>query len=148
MERKINRIKLYVKSSKLAQEKANILKDKLTINNYEIVENNHDLAISIGGDGTYLKMIHENEFNDKIIYLGINVGTLGFLPEVEMNDIDLLIDKLNDNDYTYNELYLEEATIYTNSDSLKYYSLNEFVIRKSDLGVLKTNIFIDNWRFW
>ena len=40
-----------------------------------------DLIVSIGGDGTILRTIHK--MTDPVPILGINLGTLGFLVDVE-----------------------------------------------------------------
>jgi NAD+ kinase len=43
-----------------------------------------DLIVSVGGDGTILRTIHK--MNDPVPILGINMGTLGFLVDVEPKD--------------------------------------------------------------
>ncbi|MEC7881094.1 MAG: NAD(+)/NADH kinase, partial [Chloroflexota bacterium] len=62
------------------------------LNNEEI-----DLIISIGGDGTVLRCAHVlNGSNCPI--LGINLGRLGFLCEIDSNDLDQkLLPYLNGN---------------------------------------------------
>jgi NAD+ kinase len=46
-----------------------------------------DLAVSFGGDGTFLRVAHRCRAAD-VPMLGVNVGRLGFLAEVEMDDLD------------------------------------------------------------
>ena len=58
------------------------LKEKIKKHNLELVENNFDIGIAIGGDGSFLRMVKECEFNQEILYVGINTGTLGFAQEI------------------------------------------------------------------
>jgi len=51
-----------------------------------------DFIISVGGDGTILRTIHK--MDDPIPILGINMGTLGFLVDVEPKDAIKTIDDL------------------------------------------------------
>ena len=47
-----------------------------------------DLVISVGGDGSFLRMVKDNNFNSDIYYIGVNSGTLGFLQEIDIKDTD------------------------------------------------------------
>ena len=61
-----------------------------------------DCLIVLGGDGTILKAATDGcEYGVGI--LGINLGRLGFLSEVELNEIDSAIDRIQNGDY-----YIEE----------------------------------------
>lgn len=66
---------------------------------------NSDLIISIGGDGTMLTTAYKAQFYDKPV-LGINYGKLGFLSEVNINQIDVLIDEIK-----HNSLKIEERIL-------------------------------------
>ena len=58
-----------------------------------------DAAIVLGGDGTMLKAI---KFFDEIQipFLGINLGTLGFLTDVKMNEIEKRLTDLTSGNYS------------------------------------------------
>jgi NAD+ kinase len=51
-----------------------------------------DFIVSVGGDGTILRTIHKME--DPVPILGINMGTLGFLVDVEPNDAMSTLDRM------------------------------------------------------
>ena len=57
------------------------IQDKLLKNGFNIVEDDYNIAIAIGGDGAFLRMIKETNFKSDVLYLGINTGTLGFAQE-------------------------------------------------------------------
>ena len=73
---KINRIKLFVNDNLKSKKIADIVKSKLKENDFKIVTKNYDLAIAIGGDGAFLRMVKESNFDSKCYYIGINTGTL------------------------------------------------------------------------
>ena len=61
-----------------------------------------DLALSIGGDGTFLHTAARvNKQNVPI--LGINTGRLGFLADVSVKEIEETLDELYRNYYKFNK---------------------------------------------
>lgn len=143
---KIKRIKIFAnnndKSLSLKDEVAN----KLIENDFEIVDNNFDLGIAIGGDGSFLRMIKDNNFDSDTYYIGINAGTLGFAQEVEINDIEEFINDLKEDKFLVEEIGIQESTIYSKDDKIdEFYSLNEIVVREKTLNTLKLDVYIDNY---
>ena len=51
-----------------------------------------DFIVSVGGDGTILRTIHK--MNDPVPILGINMGTLGFLVDVEPKEAEKTLNQL------------------------------------------------------
>ena len=60
-----------------------------------------DFIIAIGGDGTILRVEHRTK--KEIPILGINMGTLGFLTEVEPHEAFFALSKLIEGDYHIDE---------------------------------------------
>jgi NAD+ kinase len=58
----------------------------------EMEQGRVDFIVSIGGDGTILRTIHK--MADPVPILGINMGTLGFLVDVEPADAETTIKRL------------------------------------------------------
>ena len=69
-----------------------------------------DVALSLGGDGTFLRTAARVNKQD-IPILGINTGRLGFLADVASNDIEDTLDELFKNYYKTEEAYLYCAFI-------------------------------------
>jgi len=68
----------------------------------DCLEEGTDCAIVLGGDGTLLHAARDlAQFNIPI--LGINLGTLGFLVEVEADKIKEAIDRIKNGDYRIEE---------------------------------------------
>ena len=140
---RIKRIKIFANKSLLLKD---VVATKLIKNDFEIVEDNFDLGIAIGGDGSFLRMIKDTNFDSNTYYIGINAGTLGFAQEVEINDIENFINDLKEDKLLIEEIGIQESTIYSKDDKLdKFYSLNEIVVREKTLNTLKLDVFIDNY---
>lgn len=137
------KIKIFCNNNINSLKVLNELKEKIKKNNLELVENNFDIGIAIGGDGSFLRMVKECQFNKDILYVGINTGTLGFAQEIYPNKIDEFLSKLIKKEYKIEEVGIQETKVY--SDYIKtFYSLNEIVIRDENLNVLKSDIKINN----
>lgn len=145
MKRLINKIKLFPNDNDKSREIARELKRRLEIANFKIVDSKYDLAIAIGGDGSFLRMVKNNVFDSEIFYVGVNAGTLGFLQEISIEDIDSFIERLNNNDFTIGTIGVQETKITTaNGDMSRFFSLNEIVIRNRSLKTTKMCVEIDN----
>jgi len=90
-----------------------------------------DFALSIGGDGTYLKTAHRIG-NKGIPILGINTGRLGFLADIECVELDDVITGLNTCSYRMSELKLIQ--LHVNDHLFEKYpcALNEIAVLKGD----------------
>lgn len=141
--KKIKRVKLFVnnniKSRKVAKEITEILQKK----KFEIVEDNFDIGIAVGGDGSFLRMIKNSNFNSEAYYVGVNAGTLGFAQEVNMDEINKFVNDLVKGNLTYEEIGIQEIEITTNESISRFYSLNEIVVRDEELNTAGLDIYID-----
>lgn len=139
-----NNVKIFYNNNDKSINTFNEVKDKLIKNGFIIVENDYNIAIAIGGDGSFLRMVKETNFKGDVLYLGINTGTLGFAQEIHVNELDELIENLKTGNYKVNEFGVQETNLYSNNENSKFYSLNDIVIRDMDLNTLKLDIFIDD----
>ena len=90
------------------------------------------LLLVLGGDGTILSGLDYAIPYDIPIF-GINLGRLGFLTEIEVNEIDdNLIDRVLAEDYA-----IDERTTMTieGQDHLRFFALNDIVITRSTPSV-------------
>ncbi len=144
MNKDIKNIKLYVKDTLKAKETEKIVREELLNNGFMINDNNYDLVISIGGDGTFLKMLHHHNLDNKLYYTSINAGSLGFLSTAYHNQVKEFINKLKNRLYIIKPINVLKTVAYTNNESKEFSSINELTIRKSDFSCLKCDIYIDN----
>jgi NAD+ kinase len=102
-----------------------------------------DLIIAIGGDGTLLRAVSLSLKYD-VPVLGINMGTVGFMTEIEgENAIDDLEFYLSENIRTEVRSMLEVEFV-IDKKTLKYKALNDIVIaRGSSVSMVETVTEID-----
>ncbi len=110
-------------------------KDKLKIeldedflsDDKEIYEKS-DLIISIGGDGTMLTTAYHALSYDKPV-LGLNLGKLGFLAEVDISQMDIIIKDIKEGNYQIQERMVLTADCDTYPGE-KLIAINDIVIDK------------------
>jgi len=141
----IERIKIISSITDESKEVERQLQTKLLIRKFELVETNPDLVIAIGGDGTLLGSIIQEQYSNKPLYVGINTGTVGFLQEVETKEIERFLELLENKQYKTEKLFLVASTIYTPMRKIQTYGLNDIVIYPArEIGrTVRINISID-----
>ena len=89
--------------------------------------NRLDVVIVLGGDGTILNT-SRNVLKSKTPILGINIGHLGFLAQVEINSVEAALEKLFKGEYTIEKRDMIQCT-YSEGDKIKRYDgLNDVVL--------------------
>jgi len=109
-------------------------------------------AIALGGDGTLLAAARETaEF--ALPVLGINLGHLGFLAEVERHEIKSSMQQLLEGRYTVEERMMIQGTLQKKSGAcLQFDALNDIVVGRScgtrliDINLFIDDTFVDDYR--
>lgn len=96
-----------------------------------------DFALSVGGDGTFLTTASLVGHLDVPI-LGVNCGHLGYLAEVQTNNIDIVLEQLVNNNYTIEQRRMLEVTCQQESKIAAPHALNEVAVLKSGLSSMIT----------
>ena len=86
-----------------------------------------DILISLGGDGTILRMARIVAEKGTPI-LGINLGKLGFLAEVSLEDLDACLSEIFKGDYYVVERMMLQAS--SSRFAKSYLALNDIVVDK------------------
>jgi len=109
------------------EEISNIIKSKLHL---EYDEDNPDIVICVGGDGTTLSAIHKYSGNlDNVKFIAFNAGHLGFFSSFESNELDEFVEYLEKGEFTWDDLGLIEYSIDTlKGDRNIGYAVNEVTI--------------------
>jgi len=93
-----------------------------------------DLMIVLGGDGTLLSVARLIENRDVPI-LGVNLGGLGFLTEVTLDEVFLTLEKIFKAEYTADVRLMTRSQVFRHSECVvSSYSLNDTVISKGVLA--------------
>lgn len=121
-------------------EKYNV---NIEINN---IKENTDIIFTLGGDGTLVRAIKENKSNIPIV--GINCGTLGFLTEINEENLEKSIKKIFEGEYFLNSCNMLHCEVIR--DDRKIFSsnaINDVVIsRSSALEMIRFDVYINNQR--
>lgn len=132
---------------------------KIYFNNtekYNYIENAQmgdecDFVVTFGGDGTMLSTIKDIGKSNTPI-LGVNMGGLGFLAEIVLEDMNAAIEALVNGDYSLTERMMLEGTVHTIDHIETKYALNDFVVDKGSsarLLYIETNVddtLLNNYR--
>lgn len=98
----------------------------------------------LGGDGTLLRAARELA-GLKIPFLGINLGHLGYLAEIEEQNVQTALDRLIADDYTVEERMMLSGGVWVNGKELGHdVALNDIVLnRQGNLKVVDYDIYVN-----
>lgn len=102
------------------------------------------MVICFGGDGTILHMA-KAATRQGVPILGVNMGTLGFMAELESTELSML-KKLANGEYTLDERMMLDVTVYRDRDIIFHdIGLNDVVVTKGAVArVVHLNVRCDN----
>lgn len=131
------------KESAVSQQLAQYIKNNLPGYN----ENNPEIVICVGGDGTVLRAMHQYlEKIDTLKFVGIHTGNLGFLTDYTKEEVDILIEHIQSKKYEIYKSNLLDIAIEYEDEILHYHALNEMRI-ESIIYTQKLDIHIDDEYF-
>lgn len=102
-------------------------------------EENPDIVLSIGGDGTLLHAFHKyKHMTDSVAFVGIHTGHLGFYADWKPSEIEKLVISIAKKEFKVIEYPLLEVTInYKHGeDSSVYLALNESTVKSPDVTLV------------
>ena len=120
--------------------------DVVEMENDPVVPQDTEAILVIGGDGTLLS-VAKKTMHLRLPMLGINLGAIGYLTEVEVSDIDIALKRLIADDFSIEERMMiagryEEAGGRSAETS---YALNDVVIsRRGDIQVISYRVYVNN----
>lgn len=103
-----------------------------------------DCMIVLGGDGTVLRAAREIG-NSHIPIIGVNLGTLGYMTEIEPAGLEGALDRLIAGDYEQESRMMLNGRIFTeNGAGETGWALNDIVIsRRGSLQIIKFNVYVN-----
>ena len=113
--------------------------------NPELIPEGTQCILVLGGDGTLLQAARDVVYR-KIPMLGINLGTLGFLAEVDRQSINAALDKLIADDYEIEERMMLTGTVWHGDKIIgQDIALNDIVIgREGPLRVVRFKNYVND----
>lgn len=104
-----------------------------------------DMLICLGGDGTFLTAVHEYLSKD-IPIIGVNMGSLGFLAEIDQNKTKEALEAIFAGKYKIEKRILLEGSCYSHNGKKKVTTvcLNDFVVSRGSVSrILNLELYID-----
>lgn len=105
------------------------------------LQDDTDLLLSVGGDGTFLSAAMKSAEAD-IPIAGVNMGRMGFLSENRAEDI---VDALLSGQYAVEERNMLRASVVTGNSLIddSPYALNEMTVRRTGSAMLGVEVCVD-----
>lgn len=101
-----------------------------------------DLIIAFGGDGTFLG-IARKVHTLNIPVLGVNLGRLGFLTDIDQKMLHTHLSRILAGDVNYEERFLLKASI---DDELRSFAMNDVVIHKTELSrLIEIDVYVNDY---
>lgn len=87
-----------------------------------------DFLVSLGGDGTLLSLVRRSYAFKKPV-VGINAGTLGFLADVTIEDVETFLEQLLSDEYRIDDRMMIEGYIQkSDGEKKEFFAFNDVVI--------------------
>ncbi len=102
-----------------------------------------DAVIVLGGDGTILQAAEPCAAGN-IPIMGINLGTIGFMTEIEAEDIQHAVTRLLSGDYRIENRMLLNICVRKDENISSYIALNDLVLSKPDAQMISIDLFCNN----
>ncbi len=113
--------------------------------NADLIPQDVECVLVLGGDGTLIQAARDT-VNKQIPLLGINLGTLGFLTEIEIENVYTALDNLiNDCYHKESRMMLHGIMYHNNKAMFQDIALNDIVLNRSGaLRIVNFDIYVND----
>ena len=103
-----------------------------------------DCIIVLGGDGTVLQAARMS-IKPRVPMIGVNLGTLGYMTEIEPSGLEESLERLIDGDYVQESRMMLDGTVFSpDRVPREGWALNDITISRSgSLQIIKFSIFVN-----
>ncbi len=106
-----------------------------------------DILVTLGGDGTLISVVRRS-FNYDIPVLGVYAGSLGFLADVSVEELDDFVENIVNGNYRIDERSVLEATITRDDEEICVHAFNDIVLtRPSISNMINLETLVDGKAF-
>ena len=145
------KVAIYANDRKYTQEVKGKFEKKLQKANILIDNQDPEIIFTIGGDGTVLNAVHHHlDRLEKVKFIGIHTGHLGYYTDWLPDELDELIEFLKQEELKVLQYPLLSIKLYTNSFKEHLFALNEMTIlnalRTQHLNITIDDLFFESFR--
>ena len=117
--------------------------DSSEIRRIRQIDNDTEAVLVLGGDGTFIQSAGILAPR-QIPLIGVNLGHLGYLAEIDKEKITPALDRLMNDDFTVaNRMMLSGTLVIDGEERGGMYAVNDIVVKTSDSGVGKFQIEVN-----
>jgi len=118
---------------KMLQENKAVAQNYNTYSSYKDIDSSYDMLLSVGGDGTFLRAVTYVR-NSGIPILGINAGRLGFLANVQQENIESSLQLILEKKYKISKRTLLSLNCNTQIEEIASlnFAMNEVTVSRKD----------------
>jgi NAD+ kinase len=114
---------------------------------FDILCQKVDFLVTLGGDGTLISTVRRS-FKYDIPVLGVYAGTLGFLADINLNELEHFIAEMLEGRYRVDERSILEAKFKENNQEIILYAFNDIVLtRPSVSNMIHIETLVDSKAF-
>ena len=104
-----------------------------------------DVIIVFGGDGTILGVSREILPKIDVPILGVNIGNLGFLTNVELKELNFALKKLKEGNFKIVDRMMLECSVFNGIEEYRNDALNDIVVSRGTLSrIAKFDIYVND----
>ncbi len=106
-----------------------------------------DILVTLGGDGTLISTVRRSLCYD-IPVLGVYAGSLGFLADVSVDELEEFVEKMLKKHCRIDERSVLEATVFKKGEKITLYAFNDIVLtRPSISNMISIETLVDGKSF-
>jgi NAD+ kinase len=114
---------------------------------FDLLCQNCDALVTLGGDGTLISAVRRS-FKYDIPVFGVYAGNLGFLADINIDELDHFVAGLVSGDYRVDERSILEAQLIQNGKTVTLYAFNDIVLtRPSVSNMIHVETLVDSKAF-
>jgi NAD+ kinase len=114
---------------------------------FDALCNHVDALVTLGGDGTLISAVRRS-FEYDIPVLGVYAGSLGFLADVDLDELDEFVNNMVEGKVRVDERSVLEVRIVSENDERKMYAFNDMVLtRPSVSNMIHIETLVDGKAF-
>ncbi|MGM0602622.1 MAG: NAD(+)/NADH kinase [Bacillota bacterium] len=129
----------------IEKEAASFLGEQNRAATYKELREKADYIIVFGGDGTFLHTSH-HFIGSGVPLLGINIGQLGFLTDIETEELEKALQMVTKKEYKIEHRMMIKAEHFRDGKKIeRNYALNDYVVNRSpDSRMVKIKLYIND----